>query len=131
MHDFSMKMFQLRNSLSIDKVSMSYLFSFSRYLTKCVIKFLFRQLLMSKTSRFILNHPQSQWLIGENWSQHGNTKNFLRMKRAFQMKVKAFFIIILRPTVRSETLFGYSKPFKNDEKCLLLHFKSSFHCQDI
>ena len=28
----------------MDKVSMSYLFSFSRYQTKCVIKFLFSQL---------------------------------------------------------------------------------------
>ena len=28
---------------------MSYLFSFSRYQTKCIIKFLFRQLMMSQT----------------------------------------------------------------------------------
>ena len=34
-------------TVSIDKVSMSYLFSFSRYQGKCVIKFLFRQLLTS------------------------------------------------------------------------------------
>ena len=39
LHDFS-----LFNALSIDKVSMSYLFSFSRDKTKCVTKFLFRQL---------------------------------------------------------------------------------------
>ena len=37
----------LFNSLSIDKVSMSHLISFSRYQTKCVIKFLFRQLMTS------------------------------------------------------------------------------------
>ena len=35
-HDFSIKM--LFNSLSMDKVSMSHLISFSRYQTKCVIK---------------------------------------------------------------------------------------------
>ena len=34
-------------TLSIDKVSMSYLFSFSRYQGKCVIEFLFGQLLTS------------------------------------------------------------------------------------
>ena len=32
---------------SMDKVSMSQLISFSRYQTKCVIKFLFRQLMTS------------------------------------------------------------------------------------
>ena len=32
---------------SMDKVSMSYFFSFPRYQTKCVIKFIFRQLMMS------------------------------------------------------------------------------------
>ena len=31
----------------MDKVSMSHLISFSRYQTKCVIKFLFRQLMTS------------------------------------------------------------------------------------
>ena len=31
----------------MDKVSMSYLFSFSRYQTKCFFKFLFRLLMMS------------------------------------------------------------------------------------
>ena len=35
------------NTLSMDKVSMSQLISFSRYQTKCVIKFLFRQLMTS------------------------------------------------------------------------------------
>ena len=32
----------------MDEISMSHLFSFSRYQTKCVIKFLFRQLMMSE-----------------------------------------------------------------------------------
>ena len=35
----------LFNTLSVDKVSMSNLISFSRYQTKCIIKFLFRQLM--------------------------------------------------------------------------------------
>ena len=44
LHDFSIKMFI--TSLSMDKVSMSHLISFSRYQTKCVVK-LFRQLMTS------------------------------------------------------------------------------------
>ena len=44
MHAFSCFLF---NSLSMDKVSMSHLISFSRYQTKCIIKFLFRQLMTS------------------------------------------------------------------------------------
>ena len=44
LHDFSIKM--LFNTLSMDKVSMSYFFSFPGYQTKCV-NFLFRLLMMS------------------------------------------------------------------------------------
>ena len=36
-----------------------------------------------------------------------------------------------RRTLSSKTIFGYSKPFKNDEKCSLFHFKHSFRSQDI
>ena len=43
LHDFSIKCC-LFNSLSMDKVSMSHLISFSRYQIKFVIKFLFTQL---------------------------------------------------------------------------------------
>ena len=45
----------------IDKVSASYLFSFSRYQTKCDIEFLFRQLMVSQMLRFIFDHPLKQW----------------------------------------------------------------------
>ena len=42
---------------------MPYLFSLSRYQTKCVIKFLARQLMMLQTLRFIfiLDQPLKQW----------------------------------------------------------------------
>ena len=40
LHDFPIKM-------DMDKDSMSYLFSFSRYQAKCVVKFLLRQLMIS------------------------------------------------------------------------------------
>ena len=43
-HDFSIKK-SILNTLSMDKVSMSHLIFFSRYKTKCVIKFLFRLLM--------------------------------------------------------------------------------------
>ena len=44
LHASSIKMFL---NQSVDKVSMLYLFFFSRYQTKYVIKFLFRLLMMS------------------------------------------------------------------------------------
>ena len=69
----------------MDKVSMSYLFSFSRYQTKCVIKFLFRQLMMSQTIRFMLDQPLKQWLTGRKRGEGKKYKNFniSRTKKAF------------------------------------------------
>ena len=57
----------------MDKVSMSYPFSFSRYQTKCV-KFLFRQLMTLQTLRFIFDQALKQWLTGGNREEDGNTK---------------------------------------------------------
>ena len=37
----------------------------------------------------------------------------------------------VRCTLRSETIFGNWKLFKNNEKYFLFHLKSSFHSQDI
>ena len=39
--------------------------------------------------------------------------------------------LLLRPTLTSETIFGNSKPFKSDGKCILFHLKSSFRSQNI
>ena len=58
----------------MDKISMSYLFSFPRYQTKCVIKFLFRQNMTSKTLRFIFKQPLTQWLTGTKRGEDGNAK---------------------------------------------------------
>ena len=67
------------------KVSMSYLFSFSRYQTKCVIKILFRQLMKSQTIRFILD--QALKAMADWEKKRGRLKykhlNILRTKRAF------------------------------------------------
>ena len=39
----------------MDKVSMSHLIFFSRYQTKCVVKFLFRQFMTCQNLRFFLD----------------------------------------------------------------------------
>ena len=59
----------------MEKVSVSELISVSRYQTKCVIKFLFRQLMTSETLRFIFDQPLKQWLTREKGGEDGNTKN--------------------------------------------------------
>ena len=58
----------------MDKVSMSHLTSSSRYQTKCVIKFLFRQLMMSCALRFFLDQPLNQSLTGRKRGEDENTK---------------------------------------------------------
>ena len=84
LHDFFIKMFR---TLSMDKVSMSNLVSFSTYRTKCVIKFLFTQMMTSSILKFFLNQPLKQWLTGK---KEGKTKTqkfeYLENERAFKMK---------------------------------------------
>ena len=67
------------------EVSMSHLISFSSYQTKCVIKFLFRQLMTSWILRFFLDQPLKQWLTWKK--KRGRQKyknlNISRTKRAF------------------------------------------------
>ena len=58
----------------MDKISMSHLISFSRYQTKCVIKFLFRQLMTSQILRFFLDQPLKQRLTGKKRGEEENTK---------------------------------------------------------
>ena len=53
---------------------MSHLISFPRYQTKCVIKFLFRQMMTSQTLGFLLNHTLIQWLTGKKRGEEENTK---------------------------------------------------------
>ena len=72
LHDFSIKML-LFNTLSTENASITCLFSFPRYQTKCVSKFLFSQL-MSQTIRFMLDQPLKQWLTGRRRGEDGNTK---------------------------------------------------------
>ena len=95
MHIFCM-IFPLKCSLfdtpSMDKVLMSYFFSFSRYQTKCVIEFLFRQLMASSTSRFIFDHPVKQWPTGRKRGKNGNTKiEYLGNEKSFLDEIKSVF----------------------------------------
>ena len=64
MHDLFIKMFLI--SLSMDKVSMSHVISFSRYQTQCVIKLLFRHL--------------KQWLTGKKRGEGQNTRIWISKK---------------------------------------------------
>ena len=76
----------------MDKVSMSYLFCFPRYQTKCVIKFLFRQLMMSQTLRFILDQPLKQWLTGRKRGEDRNIKTeYHENEKDFLNKIKNVF----------------------------------------
>ena len=74
----------------MEKVSMSYLFSFTLYQTKCVIKFLFRQLMTSRSLRFIFDQPLQQWLTGRKRWDDRNTKKFniSRKKELFRWNKK-------------------------------------------
>ena len=62
----------VHKGLSIQKFSVSHFCSFSRYQIKCIIKFLFRQLMMSWTLRFIFDHPLKQWSTGKRGGEDGN-----------------------------------------------------------
>ena len=46
-------------------------------------------------------------------------------------KIKIHYSFSWRRTLKSETIFGNWKPFKNDEKYFLLHLKSSSFSLDI
>ena len=63
------------------KVSVPYLFSFSRYETKCFIEFLFKQLMMPQTLKFIFDHPLNQWMTGRKRRKNGNTKIWISRER--------------------------------------------------
>ena len=79
----------------MDEVSISYLFSFSRYQTKCVIEFLFRQLMTSWTLRLIFDHPLKQCSTGRKRGKVRNTKNWISWERKelFRWNKKHFSLL--------------------------------------
>ena len=79
------------------KVSMSYVFFFSRYQTKCVIKFLFGQLMTSQTLRFILDQALKQWLTGRKRGKDGMQKfEYFENEKSFLDQIKNIFHNFLR-----------------------------------
>ena len=76
--------------LSMNKVSMSYLFSLSRYQAKCVIKFLFRQLMTSKTLRFIIDQING-WQVEKKVKKEIQKSEYLVNKRSFLDEIKNIF----------------------------------------
>ena len=86
-----MKM-SLSNAPSMDKVSMSHLFSFSRYQTKCIIEFLFRQLMASWTLRFDFDHPLKQRPTSRNKGRTEIQKfEYLENEKSFLDEIKGIF----------------------------------------
>ena len=64
LHDFCIKFCikcSVFNTLSINKISMSHLISFSRYQTQCVIKSLCRQMMTSQTLRVFLKGGEDEF----------------------------------------------------------------------
>ena len=55
----------------------------------------------------------------------------LKWGSILKIPILCSFCWLQRRTLRSDTFFGKWKHFKNDEKCFLFHFKSSFCSQDI
>ena len=76
------------------KCSMSHLISFSRYQTKCVIKFLFRELMTFKINFKIFLESTSRTMAdrGEkNGRRECKNLDVSRTKIAFKMKQKSIF----------------------------------------
>ena len=69
------------NTLSMDKVSMSHLISFSGYQTKCVLSSYLDSWWPHKLLRFFLNQPLKQWLIGKKRMEDKNTKIWISQER--------------------------------------------------
>ena len=79
---------------------MSYLFSFSGYQTKCVIEFLFRQLITSWTLRFIFDHPPKQGRQVEKEERTEIQKfEYVENEKSFLDEIKSIFHGFLRAII--------------------------------
>ena len=68
----------------MDKVSLTHLISFSRYQTKCVIKFLFRQIFLGLTSKAMPDREK----MGKTKIQ---TFEYLKNEKSFLDEIKNIF----------------------------------------
>ena len=122
------------------KISMSYLFSFSGCQTKCVIVFLFTQLMTSWTLRFIFDHPVKQWLTGRKRGKREIQKiKYLENEKSFLDEIKSIFHSFWRAIIWwknknmmkvADTSFN-NKKYQNDISCALLLFRDIFKTQSI
>ena len=91
MHDFSIKMFFIWYSIYGQGFNVIPFF-LVRISKKCVIEFLFRQLIMSWTLRFIFDHPPKQWPTGRKRGKGRNTKKWISWERKrFLDEIKSIF----------------------------------------
>ena len=76
----------------MDKVSMSYHVFFSRYQTKCVVKFLFRQLMTSYFKIYVQSSCKAMADSGENEEKTEMQKfEHLENEKRFLDEVKSIF----------------------------------------
>ena len=76
----------------MEKVSMSYFFPFSRYQTKCVIKFLVKKLMTSSTLKFIFDQHLKQWLTeGKKGKTEIQKFEYLENENSFLDEIKNIF----------------------------------------
>ena len=110
---------------------MSHLFFFSRYQTKCVIEFLFRQLMTSWTLRFIFDHPLKQWPTGRKRGKDRNTKIWISSERKelfrwnkkhFSYFLKGYHLVKKQFDENSRhKLYRQGKQFLTENITLLFH----------
>ena len=76
---------------------MSYLFSSPRYQTKCIIKFLFSQLMMPQTIKFMLDQHLKQWLTRRKRGKAEIQKfEYIENEKSFLDEIKTFFKVFER-----------------------------------
>ena len=96
---------------------MSYLFSFSRYQTKCVIELLFRQSMTSWNLWFIFDHPLKQWPTGRKRRKDRNTKNWIprEQKELFRWNKSIFHSFW-------KTIIWWKQQTQALSDCLQIHY---------
>ena len=82
---------------------MSYLFSFSRYQTECVLELLFRQLMTSWTLKFTFDHPL---INGQQVEKKGRTEiqknEYLENEKSSLDEIKTIFHSFWRAIIRGK-----------------------------
>ena len=112
----------VHKSITIDKVSISFLCFFSRYQRKCVTKFLFKQLMTSKTLKFVFSHPIKQWVTRKKgkdgnaiiWISPEWQELFRWYKKHFLWLFKCYHLVKTRK-IADNTSFKYPPLFFIDK----------------